>query len=163
MVRGLLTSFGRIRSAVNDDIGRFLRLTAQVILKDTLDAVRIARLRIQGRTRVVGHHTVAASERVLRHAPDVVLRRRLHVPHVARVTGQLPTLERLRDGVLVADRTAGGVHEPGAPLEVLEELRVDEASRTLVQWAVHSDNVALGDELLEVGDPARANGFLCLW
>jgi hypothetical protein len=147
MVRRRLTSFGRICSNVDDNVGRFLRLAAQVILKDALDAIRIARLRVEGRARVMGHHAIAASKRVLRRAPDVVLRRRLHVPHVARVAGQLPALERLRDRVLVADRAARGVHEPGAPLEVLEELGVDEAPRALVQWAVHGDDVALGDEV----------------
>ncbi len=130
--RRRLTSFGGICPAVNDDVGGILQLVVEVVGEDAPDAVRIPRLRVQGRARVVGHHAVAASERVLRRAPDVVLRRWLHVPHIARVPGQLPALERLRDRVLVADRAAGGVHEPGAPLEVLEQLGVHEAARALV-------------------------------
>ena len=161
-MRKRLTSFGRICATVDDDVSRILRLTTQVIFEDALSAIRIARLRIQGRARVMGHHAITASERVLRRAPDMVLRRRLHVPHVARVARQLPARERVRHRVLVADRAAGGVHEPRAPLEVCEELGVDEVPCALVQRAVYGHDVALGDELGKVGDPARANGILRL-
>ena len=163
MVHRRLTSFGRICSKTNDNVSRFLRLTAQVVFKDALDAIRIARLRIECRARVVWHHTVAASKRVLRRAPDMVLRRRLHIPHVARVACKLSARECRCDRVLVADRAAGGVHEPGAPLEVLEEIRINEATRAVVQRAVHGDDVALGDELGEVLHPACTDGFLRLW
>ena len=106
------------------------------------------------------HHAIAASKRVLRRAPYVVLGGGLHVPHVARVSGQLSASERLRDGVLVAYRAARRVHEPRAALEVLEELGVHEAPRALVQRTVDRDDVALRDQLAKVVDPARSDGFL---
>ena len=147
MTRRRLTSFGSIYATVDDDVTRLLRLALQVVFEDALSAIRIARLRIQGRARVMGHHTIAASKRVLRRAPDMVLRRRLHVPHVARVASQLSARERVRHRVFVADRAAGGVHEPRATLEVLEELGVDQVPCALVQRAVYGHDVALGDEL----------------
>ena len=109
------------------------------------------------------HHAVPAPKGVLHVAPDVVLRRGLHVPHVAAVARELPALERLRDRVLVADRAARGVDDPGALLEVLEQLGVAEAARALVQGAVDGDDVALGDEVLQVLDTASSNllGGVC--
>ena len=86
----------------------------------------------------------------------MVLRRGLHVPHVARVAVDLARLERLRDGVLVADRAARGVDDPRAGLEVLQEVAVDEALRAGVQRGVDGEDVELGDELLQVFDAACA-------
>ena len=102
------------------------------------------------------HHPVPATQRVLHRPPDVVLRRGLHVPHVARVAVDLARLERLRDGVLVADRAARGVHDPRAGLKVLEKVAVDEALRAGVQRGVDGEDVELGDELLQVFDAACA-------
>ena len=105
------------------------------------------------------HHAVTTPERVLRRAPHVVLRRGLHVPHVPGVARELSALQRRGDSILVADRAARGVHEPRALLEALEQLRVHEPARALVQRAVDSDDVTLRDELLEVRHAARADGL----
>jgi hypothetical protein len=81
----------------------------------------------------------------------MVLRRRLNVPHVARVPVQVAGLHGVGDGVLVADRAARGVDEPRTLLEVLEQVRVYEPARALVQRAVDRDDVALRDKVLAAG------------
>jgi hypothetical protein len=81
----------------------------------------------------------------------MVFRRRLHVPHVARVPVQVAGLDGIGDRVLVADRAACGVDEPRALLEVLEQVRVHEPARALVQGAVDRDDVALRDKVLAEG------------
>ena len=58
------------------------------------------------------HHAVAAADGVLHRAPDVVLGRGLHVPDITSVSAELAALERLSDGVLVADGTTSSVDEP---------------------------------------------------
>ena len=68
------------------------------------------------------------------------------------LTCQLAALQGLGNSVLVADRTTSGVDEPSTLLEVLEEVSVHEAAGTFVQWAVDGDNIALGDEILEILD-----------
>ena len=50
--------------------------------------------------------------------------------------------------------------EPSTLLEVLEELSVDETLGALVEGRVDGDDVALGDELLEVLDAAGVDGLL---
>jgi hypothetical protein len=79
----------------------------------------------------------------------MVLRRRLDVPHIARVSVQVAGLDGVGDRVLVANRAARGVDEPRALLEVLEQVRVNEPARALVQRAVDRDDVALRDKVLE--------------
>lgn len=76
--------------------------------------------------------------------PRVLRRRGLHVPHVARVPVELAGLECGGDVLGDADRAARGVDEPGAGLEVREEVGVYEPARALVQGRVDRDDVALG-------------------
>lgn len=89
------------------------------------------------------YHTVASTEGVLHRAPYVVFRCWLHVPHVTRVTGELTALQRLSNGILVADGTTGSVDKPGSLLKVLEQLGIYEPTSAFVKRAVDSDNVAL--------------------
>ncbi len=131
------------RTDTNDDVRRVLRLPREVVLDDLLRARSIPRLRVERRARVVRRHAVAAPERVLRVPPRVVARRGLDVPHVARVPGELPGLERRGDVLGVADRAARGVDEPRALLEVREEAGVDQVQRAFVQGRVDRDDVAL--------------------
>lgn len=48
-------------------------------------------------------------------------------------------------------------------LEVAEKLGIDEALCTFVKGAVDSDDVALGNKLLEIVDTAGANGLGSSW
>ena len=120
------------RTTADDDVSRLLRLALEVVLQDLLRAGRIARLRIQSGARVVRGHTVSAAKRVLHVAPGMVLGRGLDVPDVACVAVELPGLDRGGDVLGVADRAAGGVDEPGAFLEVFEEVGVDEVAGAFV-------------------------------
>lgn len=45
-------------------------------------------------------------------------------------------------------------------LEVLEQVGIDKAVSTLVEWAVDGDNITLRDHLLEIRDVARTNLLL---
>ena len=141
MVRQALT-------LADDDILGLLVLAREVVLEDGPRARRVPRLRVEGRARVVGHHAVAAAERVLHRAPRVVFGRGLHVPDVAGVPVQLPGLDGCGDVLGVADRAARSVDEPRARLEVCEEVSVDQVARALVQGRVYGYDVAGGDEIL---------------
>lgn len=106
-------------------------------------------------------HAVTAVQGVLHGAPHVLFGCGLDVPHVTSITVELAALDSSGDGVGVADGTTSSVYEPCTLksvsqlageglqrvvtdlLEVLEELLVDEAFCTLVQRAVHSDNITL--------------------
>ena len=140
-----LTGLGLVSSLANDDVGRVLRFTGEVVLEDRLRTVGVASLGIECRATVVRYHTVTTANRVLHRAPDVVLGCGLHVPDVTRVTRELTRLEGRGDGVLVTDGTTRGVDEPCTLLEVLKEISVDEAASTLMERAVDGDDVALYD------------------
>lgn len=104
-------------------------------------------------------HAIATAERVLHRTPRVVLGRWLDIPYITRIAIDLAGLHSCRDGLLIANRTTSGVHEPCALLEVLEQVGIHEPARTLVQGAVHGHNVALGDEILQVLNPPCVNGL----
>lgn len=55
----LSISLGFIFANANDDILRLLRLTGKVVFKNTLYAIGITFLGIEGRARVVWYHAVA--------------------------------------------------------------------------------------------------------
>jgi len=65
----------------------------------------------------VGHHGVAAAERVLGVPQDVVLGRGLGEPDVAAVAAEVAALEGLGDVLLDDDGAAGRVDEPGALMQ----------------------------------------------
>ena len=54
----------------------------------------------------------------------VAHRRRLREPHVARISCELPVLQRLGDDIAVAELATRGVHEVGTPLEELDGVRI---------------------------------------
>lgn len=83
----------------------------------------------------------------------------MHLPHIARVPVQLSRGEGGLDGVGVADGAPGGVNQPGAGLEVREEVRVNEMVGAGVKGCVDRDDVALGDEVFEVLDAAGVDGL----
>ena len=67
-------------------------------------------------------HAVPVSGRALHRAPAVVLRCRLLVPDVAGVARNVARLERGGNVLGDAERSAGGVDDPAAGLEVGEGL-----------------------------------------
>lgn len=87
-------------------------LAGQVGLEDSLGTVGVALLGVEGSARHVGDHGVAAAERVLGIAEDVVLGRGLREPNVTTVAAQLAGLEGVGDILLDDDGTTGGVDEP---------------------------------------------------
>jgi hypothetical protein len=150
----LAVSLGLVFANADDDVLRLLGLVVEVVFEDALRTVGISGLGVEGGAGVMGNHAVSTAEGVLHRAPDVVLGRGLDVPHITGVAGELAAGDRRSDGVLVTDGATGGVDEPCALLEVLQELGVDESASTLVQGAVDGDDVTLGDELLKVIDAA---------
>ena len=142
-----LTGLGHVARLANDDVRRVLRLVGEVPGDDVLDAVSVARLRVEGRARVMRDHAVAGAQRVLHRAPRVVLRGRLDIPDITSIAVDLTALDGSSDSVLVADRATRGVDEPCALLEVLEQLLIHEPACPLVQRAVDGDDVALRDEV----------------
>lgn len=147
----------------NDDVRRLLRLVVEVILQDLLGTIGIAELRVEGGTGVMRDHPIATAERVLHRTPRVVLGRRLDIPYITRISVDLASLDSCSHGLLVTDRTTGGVHEPCALLEVLEQVGIHEPACTLVQGAVHGHDVALGDKLLQVLNPPCVDSLCGLW
>ena len=131
-----------------------MRLALEVVLQDALGAVGVAGLSVESGSRVMGNHAVSAAKGVLHGAPDVILGSGLHIPDITSVATDLTAGESLSDGILVADCTAGSVDEPCTLLEVLEEIGIDESTSAFVQRAVDGDDVALGDEFLEILDAA---------
>ena len=87
------------------------------------------------------------------------LRRRLRKPDVARVTGELPALERPHDGVAVADLAARRVDEVGAALHRADQRVVEQMLRLGVQRAVDRDHVADAHHRLDVGWKVRPSSF----
>lgn len=91
-----------------------LRLPLEIILQDLLRTLRVPTLRIQRRPTVVWGHTISTTERILHVTPGVVRGGGLDVPDIACVAAKLARGEGIRNGIGVADGTAGGVDEPGA-------------------------------------------------
>ena len=73
----------------------------------------------------------------------MILRCGLHVPDIARIAVELSGLERRGDVLRVADRATRGVDEPRTLLEVLQQVRVDQMARALVQGRVDRYDIAL--------------------
>jgi hypothetical protein len=88
-------------------------------------------------------HPVPGAQRVLHRPPRVVARRWLDIPHVSGIAVQLTGLDGRCDGIFVADRATGSVDEPGAFLEMREEVGVDETDGAFVQRTVDGDDVTL--------------------
>ena len=67
---------------------------------------------------------------------------------VERGAGELPGRDRLRERLLVDERAARGVHEPGAVAHVRDRLAVDQAARLVGERRVERDDVGRGEQLL---------------
>lgn len=109
------------------------------------------------------NHAVSTTKRVLHRAPDVVARSGLLVPNVTGIATELTRFECSSDSVLVTDGTASSIDEPSSLLEVREELSVNEVAGSVVERGVDGDDIASGNELLQVLDTASTDslGSLC--
>ena len=88
----------------------------------------------------------------MRHcSPGVVSRRRLRVPDIARVPGELSGLERPNDGVTVHDRPTRGVHDVGPVSHRSEQPVAEELIGLGHKGAVDRQHVDVPDEGLHVG------------
>ena len=121
------------------------RAALEPALEDLARARRITGLRREARPRYVRRHSM-----VRHRPPGVVLRGRLREPHVTCVARELSALARPRDGVPVADLPPRGVHEIRAALHLRDQLVVEHVLRLRVQRRVDRDDVADGDERLDV-------------
>jgi hypothetical protein len=79
----------------------------------------------------------------------VIRRSRLREPYVACVTTEVTRVERVRDGLRVTDGASSSIDEPRSGLHLGKELLVEQALGLFVQWTVDSDDVALGEHVLE--------------
>lgn len=71
----------------------------------------------------------------------------LVVPDVARISIDMATLESFRNSFRVANRTTGGIDNPNALFGATERVLVEEVTGTLMQGAVHSNDIALQETL----------------
>ncbi|KAH3661042.1 hypothetical protein OGATHE_005374 [Ogataea polymorpha] len=147
----------------NDVLGPVVELLSEERLQDVLGALRVSDLGVNDRARVVRSHGIASTVLVGHGSPWVVLWSWLWEPHVSTVSSKLSALDGGCNVLGHADGTSGGVDEPGALLEVLEQLCVHQALRAGVQWTVDRDNVGLGNQLLDVVDSAGADFLLRLF
>lgn len=159
----LTVGLGGVITLVDDQVLRTVVLTAgEVAIQDVLGTVGVADLGIDGGTGHVGNHAVAATPGVLGVAERVVLGGGLGEPDVTTVATEVAGLEGLGDILLDDDGTAGGVDEPSTGLHLRDEVLVEETAGLLVQGAVNSDNVTLGEHLLEVLDATATDLLLGL-
>lgn len=87
-------------------------LSGQVAGQDSLDAIGISLLCIQGCAGHVRHHGVTTAEGVLGIAQRVFLWCWLREPHIATIAAQVTGLECVGDVFLDDDGTACSVDEP---------------------------------------------------
>ena len=123
--------------------------SVQIVADNLLDTIGVSDLGVEGCPGVVRYHPVTTAQGVLHGPPRVIAGSGLDVPDIPGVSSELAALYGPGDCVSITDRTTSGVHQPCTPLEMLEQLGVDQSTGSLVKWSVDGNNVALGDELLE--------------
>lgn len=110
----LAVGLGGVGAAVDDEVlGAVVVLAGEVAGDDGLGALGVALLGVEGGSRHVGDHGVAAAPGVLGVAQGVVLGGGLGEPDVTAVAGEVAGLEGLGDVLLDDDGAAGGVDEVG--------------------------------------------------
>ena len=65
------------------------------------------------------------------------------IPDVARISIDMAALETFCNSLRVANRTTGGIDNPNALFGATERVLVEEVTGTLMQGAVHSNDIAL--------------------
>lgn len=159
----LAIGLGGVVTLVDNQILRAVVLTAgEVRVQDVLGALGVADLGIDGGTGHVGDHGVTTAPGVLGVAERVVLGSGLGEPDVTTVSAEVARLQSLGDVLLDDDSATGSVHEPSTGLHLGDEVLVEETAGLLVQGAVNSDDVALGEHLLKGVDATAANLLLDL-
>jgi hypothetical protein len=71
----------------------------------------------------------------------------LVIPDVACISINMAALESFRDSSRVANRTTGGVDNPNALFRAIKRVLVEEITSTLMQGAVHSNDIALHETM----------------
>jgi len=113
LVRTLTISLGSVITSVNNQIlWSVVVLATQIALQDSLGAVCVSLLGIEGGTGHVRNHCVSAAEWVLCVSEWVVLWCWLREPDVSSITAEVAGLESICDILLDDDRTTGSVDEP---------------------------------------------------
>lgn len=171
---------GSVLTLVDDEVLRAVVVaTGEVALQDSLGALGVADLGVDGGTGHVGNHGVSTTQRTGDVAERVVLGSGLREPDVTTVAAEVARLDGLSDVLLDDDGTTSGVDEPRAcgslvddprigdkeehtRLHLSNEVLVEQTAGLLVERAVDGDNVTLGDQLLEGVDTAAANLLLDL-
>lgn len=155
--------------------------TGEVALENSLGAVGITDLGVDGGTGHVGNHGVAAAPGALDVAQRVILGGGLREPDITSVASQVTRLDGLGDVLLDNDGTTSGVDEPRAWRVVLvseilcrfekwhltllhlgDEVLVEQTTSLLVQRAVDGNDITLSEHLLEVVNTAAADLLLDL-
>lgn len=159
----LTVGLGGILTTVDDQVLRaVVKATGEVAVQNVLGTVGVTDLSIDGGTGHVGDHGVAATPGVLGVAERVVLGSGLGEPDITTVSAEVAGLEGLGDILLNNNSTTSGVDQPSTGLHLGDELLVEETAGLLVEGAVNSDDVTLGEHLLEVLDATAADLLLGL-
>src|ERR1700734_3117795 len=132
-------------AAIDDQI----LLTNRALLKPAFENLAgtggISSLRRQGCPGGMWRHAV------MRHgSPRVILWRRLRIPDIAGITGELPALQCAYHRVAIADLAARGVDEVGTALHLADERVVEHVLGLRVQRRVDRDHVANTHERFNV-------------
>src|SRR6202011_5155212 len=80
----------------------------------------------------------------------VVLRRRLLVEDVDGGTGDVAVRDRLRQRALVDDAAPGDIYNASTLFHASQLACADDASRGVVQRHVHGQDIALGEQRVEI-------------
>jgi hypothetical protein len=159
----LTVCLGGVVTTVDDQVlSAVVVLASEVAGEDSLGAIGVTLLGVEGGTGHVRNHGVTAAEGVLGSAEDVVTRSGLGEPDITTVTGKVAGLEGGSDILLDDDGATGGVDEVRALLHLGEELLVEETLGLLMERAVDGDNITLGKHLLKVLDATAADLLLLL-
>ncbi|KAH3671631.1 hypothetical protein OGAPHI_000336 [Ogataea philodendri] len=151
---------GLVLTVQQDDVLRsVVELLGEERLQDVLGTLGISDLGIDNGSGVVRSHGVTSTVLVGHGSPWVVLWSWLREPDVSTVASELARLDCGCNVLSNTDGTSGGVDQPGALLEVLEQVCVDQALGSSVQWTVDRDNVGLRNKLLQVLDSSGTNLF----
>jgi len=76
----------------------------------------------------------------------------LVIPDVARISINMAALESFRNSFRVANRATGGVDNPNALFRAAKCVLVEKIASTLMQGAVHSNNIALHGTMRSWGE-----------
>lgn len=124
-------------AAVDDQIFLTDRTALEPAFENFARSGRVTGLRRQGSPRRMRGHAM------MRHRPPgMVRRRRLRIPDIAGIPGQLPALQCANYGIAITNPAARRVHQIGAALHLADQGIVEQVLGLSVQWRVDCDYVA---------------------